>query len=251
MSAWHEDDEFWRAFTPTMFSKERWEAAEEEINNVVGLVQPPEGAAVLDLCCGPGRHALELARRGYRVTAVDRTSQYLDEAQQAAASEGSDIEFVEEDMRRFRRSEAFDLAISLYTSFGYFEDANEDQRVAENLFASLRPGAKLVMEMMGKEVLARVFQPRGWDEYEGVIRLQERTIAPGWGWIDNRWILLDGKERKEFRLGHRLYSAVELGALLESCGFAEVQPYGGLDGRPYDHEARRLVVVASKPAGPN
>lgn len=250
MPLWHEDDEFWRTFWPTMFPAERWERAQEEVDCVLALAQPPDGAAVLDLCCGPARHALELARRGYCVTGVDRTVDYLAQARESAASEGLDIEFAQDDMRRFRRSDAFDLAINLYTSFGYFEHAEDDRRVAENLFASLRPGGKLVMELMGKEVLARVFQPRDWHEHEGTIRLEERTIAPGWAWIQSRWILLDGDERNEFQVAHRLYSAVELGTTLESCGFCDVQPYGGLEGSPYDQEAKRLVVVAAKPPRP-
>jgi len=58
---------------------------------------------VLELACGPGRHALEFARRGYRVTGVDRTARYLETAREKAGEEGLDVEWVEADMRTLRR----------------------------------------------------------------------------------------------------------------------------------------------------
>jgi hypothetical protein len=61
---------------------------------------------------------------------------------------------------------------------------------------------------------------------------------------DNRWVLLRGDDRREFRFTQRLYGAPELDALLRGCGFAEVDVYGSLGGRPYDHRALGLVTVA-------
>jgi SAM-dependent methyltransferase len=207
---------------------------------------------VLDMPCGPGRHSLELARRGFRVTGVDRTVAYLDTARQKAAAEGLDgvaqVEWIKADMRDFRLPERFDAAINLFTSFGYFEDPAEDRQVAANFFASLRPGGRLLMDMMGKEVLARVFREQDWEEEEdGTLFLEERKITRNWGWIENRWIAIRGERRVEFRLGHRLYSAVELTALLTEVGFIDLSVYGSLAGDPYDHTARRLVVLAHKP----
>jgi SAM-dependent methyltransferase len=152
-------------------------------------------------------------------------------------------------MRRFRRDSVFDVAVNLLTSFGYFADAAEDRRVAENLFASLKPGGHLVMELMGKEILARVFRRYDWhEEPDGTLVLEERTIKPDWSWIEVRWIIVRGNDRRECRFGHRLYSAVELRELLTSVGFASVSAYGSLDATPYDNNAERLVVVAKKPA---
>ena len=250
MNPWHEQDDFWETFCPSLFGEERVEAAVGEVDHVLELTGLSPGAAVLDLACGPGRHALELARRGFRVTGVDRTAAYLKQARCRADEEGLSVEWVQADMRDFCRADAFDAAINMYTAFGYFEDPADDRAVAANLFRSLRVGGVLVMELMGKEVLARIFQERGWREYEdGTLMLEERKIRSGWDWIDNRWILLRGGARKEFRVGHRLYSAAELSSLLTDCGFASVDVYGSLEGTPYDHTARRLVLVASKNEG--
>jgi SAM-dependent methyltransferase len=251
MAVWHEDDAFWKTFAPQMFSERRWELAAEEVDSVIQFLELSPGAHILDLCCGPGRHSLELARRGFRVTGVDRTAAYLEQARRQATEEELDIEFVQADMRAFRRPETFDGAINLFTAFGYFEDPAEDLQVVQNLYASLKPGGRLLMEMMGKEVLARIFRERDWHEDEnGVLFLEERKISSGWDWIENRWIMIDGSERREFGFGHRLYSGAELAALLRQAGFASVTLYGGLAGGLYDHTARRLAAVAQKSEEP-
>jgi len=249
MTTWYDRDDFWETFFPTLFSGRRWEAAPAEVDDLLKLTDLEPGAHVLDLCCGPGRHSLELARRGLRVTGVDRTASYLETARQKAAEEGLEIEFVQEDMRRFVRPGAFDAAINLFTSFGYFEDPADDLQVAKNLYASLKPGGKLVIEMMGKEVLARIFQERDWvwlDEEEGAIILEERKLSQGWSWIESTWTLLREAVRKTYTVSHRLYAGTEMASLLQQAGFASVTLFGGLDSVPYDQNARRLVAVAGK-----
>jgi len=214
---------------------------------VLRLAGARAGAAALDLCCGPGRHALELARRGLAVTGVDRTARYLEEARRRAAAEGLSLELVRADMRSFVRPAAFDLAVSLFTSFSYFEDPAEDLQVARNLRESLRPGGALVMELMGKEVLARIFAPRDWHALPGGgFLLEERRLSRGWSWMQARWILIEGGEVHEREVTHRLYAASELATLLHEAGFAGVELFGDLEGAPYDQDAKRLVAVARR-----
>jgi len=243
---WHEQDEFWDTFAPTLFTDEHWLRAPAEVEHIISLLAIEDGARVLDLCCGPGRHSLELARRGFRVTGVDRTQRYLDSASQQAEAEELDVEFVLDDMRTFFRADAFDAVINVYTAFGYFEDPGDDRQVVMNVFRSLRSGGVFLLDIMSKEVLARKFRERDWREEDGVLILQEREIARNWSWIENRWILLKGNERTEFRLSHRLYSATELMSLLMTCGFGQVDAYGDLEGGAYDHTASRLVVVGRR-----
>jgi cyclopropane fatty-acyl-phospholipid synthase-like methyltransferase len=243
---WHEDDGFWEMVAPFMFSENSWAAAPAEVDQATALLDLEPGAAILDLGCGPGRHSLELARRGFRVTGVDRTALYLAQAQRRAEEEGLTIEFVQEDMRRFRRPDTFDAALSLFTSFGYFDAAEENQQVLVNLHSSLKRGGKLIVELMGKEVLARVFQARDWQEQDGVFFLQQRQVSDDWTRMENRWILLKGQTRYDFQVSHWIYSAAELSAMLRDSGFGSVDAYGSTEGTPYDHTARRLVVVARK-----
>ena len=249
MSAWFEDDTLWESLESFLFSQLRSsEMAVREAEQILTLLHPPQSAAVLDLCCGPGRHSLEFARHGFQVTGVDRTARYLDTARAAATREGLTVEFVQEDMRHFQRPAAFDVALNLFSSFGYFEDEAEDLRVLRHLHTSLKPGGQVLLEMAGKEPLARMLEPRTWqrhaerDEY----LLQERIIQGGWRWIENHWIWLGGPAQKVFTFRLRLYSGAELTDLLRAADFSAVQLYGSLAGTPYDHTAQRLVAVATK-----
>ncbi|HTO21549.1 MAG TPA: methyltransferase domain-containing protein [Spirochaetia bacterium] len=247
MRPWHERDEFWETMADHMFTPARLAQAAEDIDHVLQLAAAPRGARVLDLCCGPGRHSLELARRGFTVTAVDRTQAYLDRAAAKARELGlQSVAFLKDDMREFRKPGAFDLVINLFTSFGYFEDPAEDLRVMENIRQSMEPGGKLVMEMLGKEPLAARFRPHDWYEEGGVLFLEDRVLSRDWSWIDTRWIRIEGTRRSEFTLSHRVYSAAELSALARRAGFIETRAFGSLEGIPYDHQASRLVLVATR-----
>lgn len=184
MGDWYDDDGFWEGFRDYMFSPARIESARTEVDQLVALLKLAPGARVLDLCCGIGRHSLEFARRGFAVTAVDRTEAYLEQARAGAANDRFNIEFVQSDMREFSRVDAFDGAICMFTSFGFFDDAADDQRVARHMCESLRPGAKFVIDVNGKEVVAGKFQERSWDRRaDGTIVMEERRILDGWSRI--------------------------------------------------------------------
>jgi SAM-dependent methyltransferase len=243
---WHDDDEFWETFGPTMFGQKQWEEAPKEVDELISLLDIQPGSVILDLCCGPGRHSLELARRGFRVTGVDRTASYLLEAKKRAKAEGLNIEFIQEDMRKFSRAEGFDVIINMFTAFGYFEDSAEDKSVLSNIYLSLRKGGKLIIDIISKEILARIFRERDWQERNKSFVLQERKVVQNWSRMENRWILLKDGRRYETRFSHRLYSAVELSGLLTDSGFSCVNIYGDLTGAEYDHNAKRLIAVAKK-----
>jgi len=243
---WHEQESFWKTIAPVIFNNKVILAAPQDVEHLVSLINLHPGMRICDLCCGVGRHSLELARRGFQVTSVDRTALYLQEAKKKAQTEGLNIQFVREDMRRFCQPNSFDAVINLYTSFGYFEEQVDNRTVLENIYKSLKNNGKLVMELVGKEVVARIFQERDWIEEDGFVLLEERKVGKNWGSMSNRWIILKNGNKYEHRFHHRLYSAVELCNMLSSCGFQQVETYGGLDGSPYDQKANRLVLVGQK-----
>jgi SAM-dependent methyltransferase len=147
---WFADDGYWEAMYPFMFSPLSFTQARDQLEQVMTLSGVRAGLA-LDLGCGPGRYAVPLAERGFTVTGVDRTQLYLDRARDYAQSRNATVEWVRDDIRSFMRNSTFDLAISMFTSFGYFETAAENERVLANIYASLKSGGVFIVEMMGKK----------------------------------------------------------------------------------------------------
>jgi SAM-dependent methyltransferase len=247
MPHWFEDESFWRELYPAMFPEARHEKARQEVEQVLALagLADSTGLSILDLCCGPGRHAIELAA-AHRVTCVDRTPFLLDKARELAAQRGVKAEFVQADMAEFKREGAFDLAINLFTSFGYYPTREEDARVLRNLHASLKPGGALVMDVVSKERVARGFRAAHADEGDGWVLFQRCRVTDDWGRLENAWTLLRGDTARTWRFSHNIYSGHELKAALHQAGFKHVQLYGSLDAAPYDYNAARLVAVARK-----
>lgn len=246
MSDWYNDGAFWETFESYMFTPERIESARVEVDGMTRLLGIRNGAKILDLCCGPGRHSLEFARRGFDVTGVDRTRAYLDKARGIAAAEGLSIAFVEADMREFVRPDTFDAAINFFSAFGYFDDPADDLKVARNLRTSLKPGGRLILDVIGKETLAARFRARDWSRRGDTIVLEERRLLDGWKRIESKWTWIRGIERRESTLTLRLYSGAELANILLEAGFAKVDLYGRLKGTPYDETAERLTAIATR-----
>lgn len=243
---WFEQDALWAEMGRLLGSEESRQTAAVEAQAAAALLEVEPPAHILDLCCGLGRHALPLAAAGYTVTGVDRTPAYLRQAREHDPAHR--VEWLLDDMLTFRRENAFDGAINMFSSFGYYDDIADDLAVLRNLHASLRPGARLVIDLMSKELVARSFAARDWQLLSGGrYWLQEREVLPGWDRMQIRWICAGGGDTSEFTFQHRIYSAMELGSLLQGAGFVDVIPYGALDRRPYDRHAARLVMVARKP----
>jgi SAM-dependent methyltransferase len=242
---WFADEAFWETTFPFMFTESRLAAADEEVGQVLALAQCTGGRA-LDLACGPGRHSVLLAARGFAVTGVDRSEFLLAHARERAQRAGQNVEWVRDDMRSFVRPDSYDLAISLFTSFGFFRDDAENRKVLANVATSLRPGGAFVLDMIGKETLARIFAPTGSHEIPGGVVVHRRRVVDDWCRVSNDWIVLQGDHATTFRFSHWIYSGREIREMFLGAGFSEALVYGDLEGSPYGVEAARLVVVGRK-----
>ncbi len=246
-TAWYEDDKLWEIMEPVMFTEARIAFTTDEVDAIKSLCKIQQDETILDLCCGIGRHSLEFTRRGHKVVGVDRTKLYLERAKETAKMENLNIEFVLDDMRKFHRENSFDIVLNMFTSFSYFEDHGEQMHVLRNIYSSLRAGGRFILESMGKEILARIFLRLSWSEWPHGFLLEEREPIENWSKMHNTWIFI---ERNGFvhkwNVTHWIYSGTEIKKMLEDVGFSSVRVYGGLDGRNYDNEANRLVVVATK-----
>jgi SAM-dependent methyltransferase len=245
MPAWFQDESFWRHGYPFMFSEEAFARGAQAAERALAL-SGVEARRVLDLCCGPGRHTVPLALKGIDVTAVDLSPFLLERAKENALKANVTPEFVLADMRTFVRLNTFDVALNLFTSFGYFESRDEDRTVLANVHHSLRPGGAFVMDMMGKEIVARGWGSKVDELPDGSVWVQRPQIIDDWTRMKHQDIFITNGSVFRFEFAHRIYSGQELRDLMLSAGFADVSLFGDLEGHSYGPGATRLVAVGRK-----
>jgi len=239
-------EEIWEILDPFLFPPRAFKSARKEIAAVLKRTGLKDGR-VLDLACGPGRHSVALAKNGLRVTGVDRSHYLLDKARRYALCGGVSVEFIQQDMRIFSRPDSYDLVLSLYSSFGYFEEHAENRQVLDRTYENLKKGGMIFMDLPGREVLAGRFKNTVRKRVRNLGQITEfRTIYPGWEKLGLTWkFYLNGQLRSySFKLW--LYSGSRIKEMLAEAGFSHIRLYGSYEMGPYDDSARQLIVLAVK-----
>lgn len=246
-SAWFQDEDFWRDLYPYMFNKKRLMRTTDEAAGIINLLGLVPNYKIIDFGCGNGRHLLELARRGYSISkGIDSTPFFVDIAKQAAARELLSPEFVIGDMLSHSEPNTYKVALSLFSSFGYYKSHSENLRVLRNIYDSLKAGGKLLIDVRGKENFAHSFDAQSWDRSAGGVVLTKRTPLDDFSKIENSWVIVQDGKTRSYSFTHWIYSAWELKEMLRSVGFVRLDVYGDFTGVPYAPESRRLIVVAGK-----
>jgi SAM-dependent methyltransferase len=248
MAQWYReffDDLYLRVYQPL----EAPEQVRREVDFIVKALDLPAGAKVLDLCCGQGRHSLELARRGFQVVGVDLSEALLYAARKRAESEGLSVTFLHCDMREIDFADEFDAVINMFTSFGYLESEAEDEKVLGKVAQALKSGGKFLLDVVNRDRLVRDFQAREWHAAdEGWLVLEERTFDHLSGRMETRWVCVARDGVRYERLSSvRLYTTSELRTMLERAGLKVTNLFGDYDGSPYSWDSQRLIVVSCKP----
>lgn len=181
---------------------------------------------ILDVCCGQGRHSLELARRGFRVEGVDRSHYLIQKAKSLAKKEELFVTFKEGDVRKIpRAADSFDVALILGNSFGYFETVQDDLRVLREVFRVLKPSGRLLIDVTDGEYLKNNFQPRSWEWIDKKLFVcRERSLSSDKQRLISREVVTDvtkGVIADQF-YAERLYSQEELGSLMTEAGFSNI-----------------------------
>jgi 2-polyprenyl-3-methyl-5-hydroxy-6-metoxy-1,4-benzoquinol methylase len=219
--------------------------AEKEVAEILDFLGLPAGAVVEDLGCGRGRHAVPLARKGFRVTGVDISENMLRLARSRAERERVQVEWVKEDMRTFCRNGAFHLALSLFTSFGYFTDA-ENQQVLDNIGKSLKDGGMLLLDLRNagkglsrlEDMDMTVEVPAG--SLRMSMRFDRRTMRAS---AEHTLTRTDGI-RISSAFDVRVYSMEELRQMIRKAGMEVKDFYGSLSGAPFTDDSTRMVALA-------
>ena len=189
------------------------------------------GAMILDLACGTGRHAVELAARGYQVVGYDLSLAMLARASDEAQERGEKINFVQGDMREMTFEDTFDGVFSWNTSFGFF-DEEKNAAVVARVHKSLKKGGQFLLDVINRDYLARMAPSLAWFEGDGCICMDEMQMD----FISSRMkvkrtLMMDDGRTKEIEYSIRVYSLHELGKLLHDNGFRVAEVSGRTERR--------------------
>ncbi len=239
-------DDFGRAiFTP----KPKQIAAEVDfIEQSLGVAR---GGVVLDLACGSGEHAVELASRGYAVVGYDLSITMLAQAQEIAQERGQKLNFLQGDMREMAFEDTFDGVYCWSSAFGYFEE-EKNINVAQRIFRALRPGGTFLLDIINRDYVAVQTPSSVWFEGDGCVCMDDAHVD----WITSRLkvkrtVMLDDGRSKECNYSVRLYSLHELGKLLHDVGFL-IRNASGQVATPgvfFGPNSPSIIVLAQKPKG--
>jgi SAM-dependent methyltransferase len=210
--------------------------------DLVARIAPVDGRRVLDLACGTGRHAARLRDRGARVVGLDLSRPLLARARRR---DGAPLTLVRGDMRRLPlRDGAFDLVVNLFTSFGYFTDDAEHDRVLRAAAAVLVPGGWFVLDYLHAECVRERLVP-----VEELETTSDRVSIRRWVTDDGRSVVKEihlAGEGRSFTETVRLFTPGQLEEMLGRAGLSVRFRFGGYDGRPLAPAAPRVILAAQK-----
>jgi SAM-dependent methyltransferase len=254
--SWADDPGFWAELGPILFAEERglrvsghidamsgWSAMRELLGRAGGW----SGLSVLDAPCGTGFYAVELARRGARVTGLDLFEAHVEATRQRAGAAGVELDARVADLRSWAPdpAERFDVVFCLHTSIGYWGDRQVDREIVRRLASAVRAGGLLVIDSLVREALVRHFEPVRYAELGGYVVEDRVEVDPLW---QRARVTMtghrDGQERcRSFDL--ELYGAAELEAMIGSVAtVVGVERFDGLTSVPFGVDATRLAVAA-------
>ncbi|NNE70957.1 MAG: class I SAM-dependent methyltransferase [Rhodothermales bacterium] len=213
------------------------------IDLVESVTRPAAGSSLLDVGCGRGRHAVEFARRGYRVTGLDLSERSLEAAMQRADEAGVDVRWIRQDMR-IPVPEAFDRVVNFFTAFGYFEDPAEHQRALNAMAGCVDRGGWFVQDFLNAEYVRAnlvAADVRTLGEWE--IR-QQRRIKDGR--IRKRIEFRKGESSHTFEESVALLSREDLEALHLDAGLEIQQVFGDYEGSDPGPDRPRVVLFSRR-----
>ena len=245
------DSEWWRSwFGPgylALYDDYLAERTPVEIDRLEALLSLRPPLRILDLPCGQGRHAIELARRGYDVTGVDLSPFLLKVAEERGRVAGVRVRWLSGDMREPIAGERFDVVLNLFTSLGYFADEADDRKVVDAAAAMLVPGGRFLLEVINGERLMASFQEREWFTVGQAAVVERRSLDRSARRMVVERTVTTADETEINLHAIRLYSRHDVDAILRVAGFGRVDLYGDWSGEPLTPESLRVLAVGTMP----
>jgi len=235
----HVRPDWWRGLFNSLYLKTDADVVDDreitrtEVEFFCNILDLKPEQAILDLCCGQGRHCLEMARIGYRaVEGLDRSHYLIQRAKTQARTDSLPVRFREGDARKLPYpNDSFDAVVILGNSFGYFETRQDDLRVLKEVFRAAKPGGKLLVDVTDGGFIRANYAPRSWEWIDKKLFVcRERSLSADNERLISREVITHvekGVIVDQF-YAERLYTVDELQELLEAAGFTGFKVHGEL-----------------------
>jgi SAM-dependent methyltransferase len=247
-SKWYE--QFFHGLAVELWQKAMPQAQTlDEVDFLVNVLNLQQGARILDVPCGLGRHSIELGKRGYRMTSVDLSQDSLAEAKRNAAGAGASIEWVHADMSDLEnacRRDQFDGAFCFGNSFGYMEH-DRTIEFLRGISSFLKEGAGFVVDMgLAAESLLPNLQTRKWYKIDDMYLLSEAVYEGESSQLRTQYTFIRDGAVQTGTATYFIYTVAELKRLFAMCGLQVQNLYGTTSQEPYRYGNQRLLMVARR-----
>jgi SAM-dependent methyltransferase len=242
MTAWYEQS-FGQDYL-VVYKHRDMQGAKNEVHKMVQWLNLLPGAEIFDLCCGMGRHSLTLADYGFKVTGMDLSEVLLDEAKRLDP-EGR-VNWLRGDMRQIPLEKSFDAVVNLFTSFGYFSDEVENEKVLHEISRLLKNGGKFIIDFLNPSYVEAHLVPHSQRQEEDLEIEENRSIEDGY--VRKRIVIRKkGQAERSYLEQVRLYRLEDFKRMLSAAGLEIEQVFGHYEGTSYvELESPRLIILGSK-----
>lgn len=221
-----------------------------EVDGIIRLLNLKSKSKILDCPCGYGRHSIELAKRKFVMTGSDLNSKHLSIAKKEASNNSVIINFKKENMLDLNYDSEFDAVINMFYSFGFFESDEDNFKVLQNFYKSLKPNGKFLMHT---DVNIPFIEAGKYKHDEtrpltngNALRIIDK-YDPTTKRIDGLWIIKN-EEDEEIKKYYsvRVYTKDEFIELCKKAGFRFCEAYSDWGKNPYSENSEDMIIVAIK-----
>jgi 2-polyprenyl-3-methyl-5-hydroxy-6-metoxy-1,4-benzoquinol methylase len=232
--------EIWRHIFPE-------KTTQAEVDFIVEEAKLNAGNHILDIMCGYGRHSLELARKGMKVTAIDNLPDYINEIEKKAAAENLPVESICADVLEMETNREFDAVICMGNSLQFFNEEDTLQLLS-NIVAHLKPGGKFFVNTWSiAEIAMKNFKDKGWSRIGELLFLTESKFLFHPTRIETFTMIITDKGDREEKKGiDFIYSISELESMLNKTGFQLKEIYSIPGKKQFTIGEPRAYIVAQK-----
>lgn len=241
MTAWYKES-FGEDYL-LVYKHRSQEEADQQIASILPLLDLRAEDHILDLCCGTGRHSVALAKAGYRVTGLDLSETLLTYARQQG--EGLPVTYMQGDMRELPfKDGTFNVVLNLFTSFGYFIDDSENEKVLQEISRVLERGGRYLIDFLNRDYVQKNIHPLTERQDSGLTIREERTIDGEY--VKKKIIITEGADKRTYRERVKMYTREEMQQMIEGSGLTVDRILGGYDGANYSADTPRMMFFGHK-----